>query len=202
MVVVCTHAQVHEEVLRLLLAVAKQLSPEQLGRYLQTTIQRSRKSRRCEPGGRGEERDSQPHALSQEDQLQKCILHLAAAPLMHCVALIAGKDAGIMLVRLSLSAGSAVECKTVDSAGFRRRFKRRKVEPLGGIPFGTDGYSSGGYSSGGFLSGYRSSGLLNGSGAGEHRAIPSACWPQCRHDSDNFADQRPMECDAAQLPPA
>lgn len=39
-------AQVHEEVLRLLLAVAKQLSPEQLGRYLQTTIQRSRKSRR------------------------------------------------------------------------------------------------------------------------------------------------------------
>ena len=32
--------------LRLLLAVAKQLSPEQLGRYLQTTIQRSRKSRR------------------------------------------------------------------------------------------------------------------------------------------------------------
>ena len=39
--------QVHEEVLRLLLAVAKQLSPERLGRYLQTTIQRSRKSRRC-----------------------------------------------------------------------------------------------------------------------------------------------------------
>ena len=46
----CDHstraAQVHEEVLRLFLAVAKQLSPEQLGRYLQTTIQRSRKSRR------------------------------------------------------------------------------------------------------------------------------------------------------------
>ena len=42
------------------------------------------------------------------------------------------------------------------------------MEPLGGIPFGTtDGYSSGGYSSGGFLSGYRSSGLLNGGGAGD-----------------------------------
>ena len=56
--------------------------------------------------------------------------------------------------------------------GLCRRFKRRKVEPLGGLPL-DGGYSSGGYSSGGFLSGYRSSGLLNGSGAGKARTSPS-----------------------------
>lgn len=39
-------SQVHESVLRLLLAASKTLPPEQLGRYLQSTIQNSRKSRR------------------------------------------------------------------------------------------------------------------------------------------------------------
>ena len=38
----------HESVLRLLLAASRTLPPEQLGRYLQTTIQNSRKSRRCD----------------------------------------------------------------------------------------------------------------------------------------------------------
>ena len=149
----CTHnqpraEQVHEEVLRLLLAVAKQLSPEQLGRYLQTTIQRSRKSRRRVAGAR-----HRNFAI---------VDHRSAAP-VRCRNAVGRSwslfpGLGFWLRPLHRHSPCCV-C---------RRFKRRKTEPLGGIPFGADGgYSSGGYSSGGFLSGYRSSGLLNGSGAGD-----------------------------------
>lgn len=38
--------QVHEEILRLLLAAAPRLDAAQLGRYLQSALQNSRKSRR------------------------------------------------------------------------------------------------------------------------------------------------------------
>lgn len=39
--------QVHEEVLRLLTASLGKLSAQQLAKYLQTTLQHSRKSRKC-----------------------------------------------------------------------------------------------------------------------------------------------------------
>jgi len=39
--------QVHEEILRLLLAAAPRLEAAQLGRHLQSALQNSRKSRRC-----------------------------------------------------------------------------------------------------------------------------------------------------------
>eukprot|EP00195_Chlamydomonas_chlamydogama_P014869 CAMPEP_0202909070 /NCGR_PEP_ID=MMETSP1392-20130828/48159_1 /ASSEMBLY_ACC=CAM_ASM_000868 /TAXON_ID=225041 /ORGANISM="Chlamydomonas chlamydogama, Strain SAG 11-48b" /LENGTH=701 /DNA_ID=CAMNT_0049598681 /DNA_START=412 /DNA_END=2517 /DNA_ORIENTATION=- len=41
-----SHTQVHEEVLRLLLAAAKQLTPMELGQFLQLTLENSKKSRK------------------------------------------------------------------------------------------------------------------------------------------------------------
>jgi len=41
--------QVHEEVLRLILVAAPQLSVPQVAQYLQNTINNSKRSRRCPP---------------------------------------------------------------------------------------------------------------------------------------------------------
>ena len=45
--IVVGRVQVHEEILRLLLAAAPRLDAAQLGRHLQSALQNSRKSRRC-----------------------------------------------------------------------------------------------------------------------------------------------------------